>query len=136
MEAIAAGRAPRIDGDGRGTMDFVYVDDVARANLLAATSAATDVAVNVGTGHEVSLRELATALLTAMGSPLTPDHGPARAVNSVDRRAADITLAREVLGFEAAVTLEDGLQRLVTWWREASAALDEPLEDLVVEKSA
>src|SRR5690606_19523050 len=69
MERIAAGTPPIIHGDGRQTMDFVHVDDVARAYVLAAGSDATDVVLNVGTGVETSLAELADALLRAMGSP-------------------------------------------------------------------
>src|SRR3954453_3809228 len=91
MERIAAGLPPLILGDGRQTMDFVHVADVARANVLAAAAPATDVALNVATGSETSLLELAHALLGAMGSELQPQHAPARAVNGVTRRLADTT---------------------------------------------
>jgi UDP-glucose 4-epimerase len=117
MERIAAGRPPIIMGDGSQTMDFVYIDDVARANVLAATSAVTDEVFNVASGVECSLRELAGALLAAMNSDLRPEHQPERKVNSVSRRAADTEAARSRLGFQAEVRLEEGLRRLVAWWR-------------------
>lgn len=121
MERIARGEAPLVLGDGTQTMDFVYVDDIARANLLAAASDATDVVCNVASGRETSLLDLAAALLRAMGSDLAVEHGPARRVNAVGRRLADTALARAVLGFEAAVDLDEGLARLVDWWRAERA---------------
>jgi UDP-glucose 4-epimerase len=117
MERIAAGQPPLILGDGLQTMDFVYIGDVARSNVLAAESELTDVVLNVASGTETSLLELARALLAAMGCDLPVEHGPARAVNGVTRRVADTTNARDLLGFEAEVGLEEGLTRLVEWWR-------------------
>jgi UDP-glucose 4-epimerase len=117
MERIADGRPPLILGDGLQTMDFVYVGDVARANVLAAEAEATDVVFNVAHGAETSLVELAQMLLRVMGSDLPIEYGPERAVNKVPRRLADTTLARELLGFEAEIGLEEGLTRLVEWWR-------------------
>ncbi len=121
MERIDAGEPPLILGDGTQTMDFVYVEDVARANLCAAAAPVSDAVFNIGSGTETSLRELADALLVAMGSVLVPEHGPERAVNNVQRRLADVARAREQLGFEARVGLDDGLRRLVAWWRGARA---------------
>jgi UDP-glucose 4-epimerase len=117
MERIASGEAPLILGDGAQTMDFVYVEDVARANLLAAKAPVTDQVVNVASGKETSLSELATLLLTAMGSDLQPEYGPERKVNAVPRRLASTTQAERLMGFQAAVELEEGLRRLVDWWR-------------------
>jgi UDP-glucose 4-epimerase len=117
MERIAAGIPPLINGDGSQTMDFVYIEDIARANLLAAQSDATDEVFNVASGVETSLLELAQGLIDAMGSDVSVEFGPVRAVNKVPRRLADTSLARERLGFEARVSLEDGLRRLVQWWR-------------------
>ena len=117
MERISAGEPPLILGDGSQTMDFVYIGDVARANILAAESDLTDVVFNVASGTETSLLELAQALLRVMGSDLPVEHGPARAVNGVTRRLAETSSARRQLGFEAEVQLEEGLTRLVEWWR-------------------
>ena len=117
MERIEAGRSPLILGDGSQTMDFVYIDDVARANLLAAAIDSSDVVFNVASGVETSLLELARLLIEVMGSDVPIEYGPERSVNKVPRRLSDTTLARERLGFEAEVDLEEGLRRLVDWWR-------------------
>jgi UDP-glucose 4-epimerase len=100
-------------------MDFVYVEDVARANLLAAASDVTDEVCNVATGVETDLVTLARTLLDVMGSDLPVEHGPARPLTRVARRVADTTKAKALLGFEAEVPLREGLSRLVTWWRDA-----------------
>jgi UDP-glucose 4-epimerase len=125
MERIEAGDPPLIAGDGHATMDFIFNEDVARANLLAARADATDVVCNIATGTETSLQALATALLRVMGSDLVPDHIPESKVNPVPRRLADTTKARKLLDFEAEVGLDEGLARLVDWWRserESAAA--------------
>jgi UDP-glucose 4-epimerase len=131
MDRIAEGKPPLILGDGLQTMDFVYIGDVARANLAAAESDVTDAAFNVASGTETSLLELAEMLLHVMGSDLSVEHGPARAVNGVTRRLASTELAREQLGFEAEVDLEEGLTRLVEWWRaERAGAPTQPTRSL------
>jgi UDP-glucose 4-epimerase len=125
MERIADGQPPLIFGDGRQTMDFVFTRDIARANILAASSDVTEGVYNVASGEETSLLGLAEALLRAMDSDLAVEHGPEREVNGVTRRLADITAAQRDLGFSAEVGLEDGLRELVQWWapqREAVAA--------------
>jgi UDP-glucose 4-epimerase len=116
MERIAEGMPPIIFGDGSQTMDFVYSQDIARANLLAATAPVSGRVYNVASGVETSLFELAQALLRAMDSPLGVEFGPARAVNSVTRRLAATDAARRDLGFTAEIGLEEGLRRLVAWW--------------------
>jgi UDP-glucose 4-epimerase len=127
MERIESGVPPLILGDGSQTMDFVYIGDIARANLLAAQSPVTDEAFNVASGTETSLGELADLLLDAMGSDIGVEHGPERAVNTVPRRLADTTRARELLGFEAEIGIEEGLRELVAWWRAERAATVESL---------
>jgi UDP-glucose 4-epimerase len=117
MERIEAGQAPLIFGDGLQTMDFVHVHDVARANMLAATAEVTDQVYNVAGGVETSLLDLAKALLRAMDSDLEPEHGPSRPVNGVTRRLADTSAASRDLGFVAEINLDEGLRRLVDWWR-------------------
>src|SRR5215471_17053215 len=117
MERIEAGQAPLILGDGTQTMDFVFTEDIARANLLAASADVTDEVFNIGSGTETSLTELAQALLRAMGSDLPLEFGPPRGVNSVTRRLADVSQAAERLGWKSEITLDEGLRRLVAWWR-------------------
>jgi UDP-glucose 4-epimerase len=121
MERIAQGQPPLILGDGTQTMDFVYVEDIARANILASTAPVTDEVFNVATGVEVSLNDLARTLLKVMGSSLQPHYGPPRAVNPVSRRLAATDKAARLLGFQAQTSLETGLRRLVEWWRSAFA---------------
>jgi UDP-glucose 4-epimerase len=117
MERIEAGQPPLILGDGQQTMDFVFTEDIARANLAAATSDVTDEIFNIGTGTETSLVELAQTLLAVMGSELALEYGPARGVNAVTRRLADVSRAEKRLGWRPEVGLEEGLKRLVSWWR-------------------
>jgi len=117
MERIADGVPPLIFGDGRQTMDFVCVPDVARANVLAAGSDVTAGTYNVASGTETSLLGLAEALLRVMGSDLAVEHAPERAVNGVVRRLADTSAAARDLGFRAEIDLEEGLRMLVEWWR-------------------
>ncbi len=121
MERIANGQPPLIFGDGLQTMDFVYTEDIARANILAIQSDVVEGFYNVASGEETSLLDLAHALLRAMDSDLDVEFGPARAVNGVTRRLADTSAATRDLGFTAEVGLEDGLRRLVAWWRAEKA---------------
>jgi UDP-glucose 4-epimerase len=123
MERITEGKAPLIFGDGQQTMDFIYMGDIARANLLAAATDRTDTVYNVASGTETSLLGLAEMLLQVMGSDLAVEHGPERAVNGVTRRLAGTEKARDELGFEAEVDLEEGLTRLVDWWRGERAGV-------------
>jgi UDP-glucose 4-epimerase len=117
MERVLQGQPPIVLGDGLQTMDFVFTEDIARANLLAAEAEVQDAVFNIASGTETSLLELAEALLRVMGRPdLQVEQGPARGVNGVTRRLADTTRARELLGFKAEVGLEEGLERLVAWW--------------------
>ncbi len=117
MERIAAGEPPLVFGPGDQTMDFVYIRDVARANILAAKADVTDEVFNVASGTETSLNQLADALLRVMGSSLHPEHRPERTVNPVQRRLADTEKAYRMLGFQATVPLEEGLKELVMWWQ-------------------
>jgi UDP-glucose 4-epimerase len=122
MERIVTGQPPLIFGDGKQTMDFVYIEDIARANILAAKANVTDEVFNVASQVETSLNDLAYSLAKVMGSNLTPEYGPERKVNPVQRRLADTSKAKQLLGFEAEVSLEEGLSRLVKWWQEQKLA--------------
>jgi UDP-glucose 4-epimerase len=122
MERITAGQPPLILGDGLQTMDFVFTEDIARANLLAAASDVTDQVFNIGNGTETSLKDLAYMLLRVMDSDLDLEFGPARSANGVTRRLADVSRAAERLSWKAEVGLEQGLARLVSWWRAEQAS--------------
>jgi UDP-glucose 4-epimerase len=117
MERIARGEPPLIFGNGEQTMDFVYTEDVAQANVAAITSEVAEGFYNVASGVETSLVGLARALLRAMESDLPIEFGPAREVNGVRRRLADTTAAELDLGFRAQIDLDEGLRRLAEWWR-------------------
>lgn len=117
MERIADGRPPLVYGNGEQTMDFVYTTDVARANIYAAEASVSEGVYNVASGSETSLLALAVALLDAMDSDLSVEFGPERKVNGVARRLADTRAGARDLGFRAEMPLEEGLRRLVAWWR-------------------
>jgi len=122
MERLADGKRCLILGDGLQTMDFVFIDDIARANILAVKFPVTDDVFNIASGVETSLNELAAALGRVMGCNLAPEYGPARKVNPVPRRLADTRKAEHLLGFKAQVLLEEGLSKLVQWWKQQQAS--------------
>jgi UDP-glucose 4-epimerase len=104
------GATPTVFGDGTQTRDYVYVGDVVAANLAAADSAAQG-AVNVGTGVETTVLELAGALRElGDGRPFSPEHAPERP-GELHRSAIDPARARELLGWEPRTTLGEGLRR-------------------------
>jgi UDP-glucose 4-epimerase len=121
MERLSQGQPCLILGDGAQTMDFVFVTDIARANMRAAQSSLTDEVLNIASGTETSLTELATALGRVMGVDLPPEYGPARKATPVWRRLADVTKAQRQIGFTAKVPLEEGLRQLVQWWSQETA---------------
>ncbi len=117
LQRLEEGKAPIIFGDGLQTMDFIFVRDIADANVRAMTSDTSDTVCNVATGVETSLAELCTALCAAAGrSDLEPIFEPARKVNPVTRRLGGIEHARDAIGFEASTDLDSGLVELVEWF--------------------
>lgn len=117
--AMLARQAPTIFGDGGQTRDFVYVANVVQANLRAAQAPATSAAgrvFNVASGRATSLLDLGAALNRLTGQTLAPTHAPAR-LGDVRHSLADITAAREGLGFDPAVSLETGLERTLEFYR-------------------
>jgi UDP-glucose 4-epimerase len=107
-----AGETLEIDGDGRQTRDFVHVDDVVRANRLAADADATGEVFNVGTGRAVSIRRLAAVVADAVDGDVAVEHTASRTGDVRDSRA-DVGKARDLLGFEPRVDLATGVERLV-----------------------
>jgi UDP-glucose 4-epimerase len=126
LDAIETNKPPLIFGDGSQSMDFVYVEDVARANLLAAQSGISDEVFNVGTGVQTSLNELCSLLLSLAGSSSQPEHREARSVSNVQRRRAAVEKADRMLGFRTTVSLKQGLRELIRW-REAAKAMAAPV---------
>ena len=116
IESLLQGRAPIIYGDGSQTRDFTYIDDVVQANLKAASSAASGVTVNVGSGRRTSLLDLLSEVNRLLEAEVSPDLRPARA-GDVRDSLADISLARELLGYEPKYSLTEGLQQTVEYYR-------------------
>jgi nucleoside-diphosphate-sugar epimerase len=121
---ITAGLAsvrPVVYGDGRQSRDFVFIDDVVTANLLAAAApGASGLTANIGSGERSSLLDLLAAVGTAVG-PQDPVFEPARAGDVRDSQAST-ALAADRLGFRAAIALPDGIRRTVAWYRSTAAA--------------
>jgi len=122
--AIFSGRMLRaepvtVNGDGKQTRDYVYVGDVARANLLALESTATG-PFNIGTGVETDVNALARLLLEATGGRSQVGHGPAKP-GEQRRSVVDCRRAAEVLGWRPEVPLAEGLGSTVEWFRARAA---------------
>lgn len=118
IAAMSAGKPPTVFGDGLQSRDFTDVRDVVQA-MLKAAAAPPEVSgkvYNVGTGRSVSVLDLVEVLNRLLGAGLTPVRGPARA-GDVRHSRADISRARQDLGYEPAVSFEDGLRRTLDWYR-------------------
>jgi UDP-glucose 4-epimerase len=127
LQCAERGECPQIHGDGSASMDFVFVGDVSRANLLAMESDRGDDVYNIAGGAETTLLGLWEGIQSVTGAHhLSPEFHPPRKVNPVPRRLADVTRAREELGFTAEVPLEKGLRCLKDWYF-ASAAREVPV---------
>jgi UDP-glucose 4-epimerase len=118
LNKIAAGEPPVINGDGTQAYDFVYVRDVARANVLALVADTSDEFFNVGTGVQTSVAELCDTILKLKESDLKVEFRPYTEDDSrrlVKNRIGDTRKASEMLNFSAEYTLEEGLEELVQW---------------------
>lgn len=119
LECLDKGERPKIFGDGSTTVDWIFTEDIARANIAAAKSDVVDEVFNIASGREVSLLDTLHTLLKVTGrADVKPAFVEERKVNPVRRRLADIGRARKVLGWEPKVSLEEGLCRLVEWRKE------------------
>lgn len=116
LDCIRDGNAPLIYGDGSTTMDFVYVGDVAKANVAALLSDVTDQVFNVGNREETSLKQLLEVLLKVNNSLLIPEFREENIVNPVSRRLAENRKAKELIGFSPVVNLEEGMYELSQWY--------------------
>ena len=115
--ALSERRQPTIHGDGRQTRDFTYVSDVAAGVIAASTASRVNgKVINLAPGGRVSIDSLFAVLKELIGADVTPIYGPPREGDVRDSQA-DNTLAREFLGFDAKVTIEEGLRRTVEWYR-------------------
>jgi len=121
ITAILAGQRPTIFGDGRQSRDFTYIDNVIQGNLLAAEApAAVGRTINIACGKSYNLLELVAGINRALGTQVEPVFAPAR-LGDVRDSLADISLARELLGFEPIIDFEEGLRRTVAYYRQVSS---------------
>ncbi|WP_229397909.1 NAD-dependent epimerase/dehydratase family protein [Micromonospora okii] len=111
IQRLRAGQAPIIDGKGEQSMDFIHVTDLARGVVAALESERDNMPVNIGTGVDTSIAQLTKILIQAVGTDVEPIFNPRDVL--VSRRAADITRAREVLGWEPRISVEEGMHELV-----------------------
>ncbi|MDP9320507.1 MAG: NAD-dependent epimerase/dehydratase family protein [Chloroflexota bacterium] len=118
LNLIDEGKPLTLFGDGSSSVDFVYVGDVVRANLLACETDRPAAIVNVCSGVETKMRDLAALLLKLTGSSAGMEFKPQPRGGLPPRRVGDPTRARELLGFEARTSLEDGVRRLIEWRKE------------------
>jgi len=121
VPAYERGNTPVIFGDGEQSRDFTYVDNVVDATLRACTApAAAGRVINVGVGRSYTLNQTITILNGIFGRKVEPRYGPPRQ-GDARHSLADISLARQVLGYEPLVSFEEGLRRTVEWFRAEGA---------------
>lgn len=120
LDRIDAGLPPIIFGDGTQAYDFVHVDDVARANILAMQADAMDEFFNIGIGVKTTIKELVDLLLEITGSELQPEYRPQEQM-FVSHRVGSTDKAERLLGFRATIPLEAGLRSVVEWRRRDQA---------------
>lgn len=118
VNRLRNGEAPIIDGKGEQSMDFIHVHDIARAVVLAVDSEEGNVPINVGTGIDTSVAELARILIDAIGVDVEPIFNPRDVL--VSRRAADVQRAKDVIGFEYSIPVNDGMTELIRYETQQS----------------
>lgn len=117
LDRIDQGLPPVIFGDGSQSYDFIYVGDVARANILGAKNDTSDEFFNIGMGIKTTINELVSILLELTGSDLEPEYRPQEQM-FVTHRVGSTEKAETMLGFRAEVPLREGLQRFIEWRRQ------------------
>lgn len=124
IKAILSGRRPMVLGDGLQSRDFTFVENVVRANILAARArkAAVGRVMNIACGKAYSLLDVIAAINEVTGSKIEPDFSPARK-GDVKHAMANIALARELLGYEPGVDLKEGIRRTAEWYRSGKEKL-------------
>jgi UDP-glucose 4-epimerase len=120
FERVLGGQPPVIFGDGRQSLDYVFVDDVVEATLRCMESPTAGHTCNVGSGVAISINELTTAMLGVAGSPLVPVHAEADETAG-SCRVANVAHLQSVLGWTPRVPLEEGLRRTLAWMKEEAA---------------
>jgi nucleoside-diphosphate-sugar epimerase len=118
VTAILKGKPPTVYGDGEQSRDFTYVDNVVEANMRAARAKQTkgDV-VNIATGESVTVNAIIKMINELVGKSVKPIYEPARK-GDVKHSLADISLARELIGFKPVVLFKEGLEKAIEWYRQ------------------
>lgn len=114
LDRLDQGLPPIVYGDGSQAYDFIYVSDVARANICALTSSATNQCYNVGSGVQTSIKELTEKIIEISGSNLPIHYEPA-GQTFVTNRIGDPYRAENEMGFKYSIDLEEGLRKLIEW---------------------
>ena len=124
IECLLSGKSPVIYGDGEQSRDFIYIDDVVQANLLAcaAQPAATGKTFNIAGGRRVTINALLNELKAILHTNLTPVYNKERQ-GDIRHSWADISLARKLLGFEPACSFRDALSQTIAWYRKKNTLL-------------
>ncbi len=118
VTAILKDQPPTIYGDGEQSRDFTYIDNVVQANLCAARAKKTNgEVVNIACAEKVTVNEIIAMINEMVDRNVKPIYAPARA-GDVKHSLADITAARELIGFEPVVLFRDGLQKAIAWYRD------------------
>ena len=125
--ALIDGRSPKIYGDGEQTRDFTYVANVVDGVLRACEApGASGEVINVATGGRISLNRLFQEMRAIIGADVEPEYVEPRQGDVRDSQA-DITRAREILGYAPSVSFEEGLQRTIEWYRSSPVSASHPL---------
>jgi UDP-glucose 4-epimerase len=120
VTAVLDGTRPMINGSGDISRDFVYIDDVVEANMLASQVAVpATLTCNIATGSPTSLVQLLQAVALSAGRDVDPTFGPPR-LGDIPHSYADIGLADRALGFRPRISLAEGIARTIDWYRLAS----------------
>jgi UDP-glucose 4-epimerase len=118
LDKIDNNDPPVIFGNGEQSMDFIYIEDIVSANILALKSDVNEGIYNVGTGVETSLNDLVKQMLNITNPKLNPEYKESKELIIVSKRKAGIEKAKKEIGFEAKIDLETGLKNLIEWRKE------------------
>jgi UDP-N-acetylglucosamine 4-epimerase len=120
IDALLQGNSPVINGDGEHSRDFTYVTNAVEANILALTTAnknSVNTIYNIAYGRQTTLNELFFDLKKIAGKSIEPSYGPER-IGDVKHSLADISKAKELLGYDPNVSVEEGLKKTFRWYSE------------------
>ena len=126
-EALLRGESPVINGDGKHTRDFTYVDNAVQANMLAlftTTTEALNEVYNIACGKQISLNELFEGLRKESGVSIEPIYGPER-IGDVKHSMADISKAKKILGYDPLIDVNEGLKRTFQWYKSMQPKMTE-----------